>query len=67
VLDLVYDVRQLVEALACVVGVAIDVLGAEVAPLEAVHWTEVTLARAQHNTRAQHHAHEIQRFPPTRP
>ena len=43
VLDLVNHLRELVHALTGVVGVHVLVLGAEVAPLEAVHRPEVAL------------------------
>ena len=39
--ELVHHVRELVDALAGVVGARIDVLGPEVAPLEAVHRPEI--------------------------
>lgn len=35
------DARQLVISLACIVGLGIDVLGTEVAPLETVYGTQV--------------------------
>ena len=38
-----YDVRELIHALARVVRVAVDVLGAKMAPLKAVDRAQVTL------------------------
>ena len=40
-LDLVDDLAELVDALALVVGVHVDILGAEMPPLEAVHRAQV--------------------------
>ena len=36
-----HDARELVDALARVVGLGVDVGGAEMPPLEAVHWAQV--------------------------
>lgn len=42
----VNDLRQLVHALSCVVGVHVRVLGAKVAPLEAIHGAEIAFLPA---------------------
>lgn len=43
VLDLVDALAQLIDTLACVIGVHIHVLGAKVSPLESVHRSQVAL------------------------
>jgi hypothetical protein len=43
VLQLSYDLSNLVDTLPCVIGVAILIFSAEVPPLEAIYRSEITL------------------------
>ena len=42
VLELMYNLCQLVHSLPSVISLGIDILGAKVAPLETIHWPEVS-------------------------
>lgn len=53
VLDLVDAVGELIHALALVVGLAVDILCAEVSPLEAVHRAEVAFFAMRETSRVE--------------